>query len=386
MALLGQYFTTDIDLQNKVCEFIQNEPNESNEKILEPSVGRGDLVRCVLNKYPDAKFDMYEIDSTIKPLSDISEIIYEDFLKTSIDTQYKTIIGNPPYIRTKKGNLYIDFIEKCWELLTNDYGELIFIVPSDFFKLTSASSILMRMMDTGTFTHIYHPHDELRFEGATIDVVVFRYCKNIDLPKNVLYNDEIMNIVNTDGLITFEPYNEIKKNMCKFEDIFNIYVGIVSGKEDIYKNNLLGNINVLNGKNIIDRYIFIRSFPSEDDTINSYLLDHKEELMNRKIRKFDEHNWFEWGALRNINAVNNNIGKDCIYIYNLTRKKEVAFIGKVGYFGGNLLMLLPKIPCDLFKIISYLNNDSFKNNFIFSGRFKIGHRQLSKSLISITEF
>lgn len=37
---LGQYFTTDLSLQKKVYEFIQNDP----KIILEPSVGKGHLV------------------------------------------------------------------------------------------------------------------------------------------------------------------------------------------------------------------------------------------------------------------------------------------------------------------------------------------------------
>ena len=60
-------------------------------------------------------------------------------------------------------------------------GELIFIIPSDFFKLTSASKLLNNMILNGTFTHIYHPHNEKLFENASIDVIVFRYCKNNNL-------------------------------------------------------------------------------------------------------------------------------------------------------------------------------------------------------------
>ena len=56
---------------------------------------------------------MYEIDNTIKLLDEIQKdnIIYGDFMKQNILKKYKTIIGNPPYVRTKKGNLYIDFTE-----------------------------------------------------------------------------------------------------------------------------------------------------------------------------------------------------------------------------------------------------------------------------------
>ena len=81
--------------------------------------------------------------------------------------------------------MYIEFTEKCYNLL-DDNGELIFIVPSDFLKLTSASKLLNVMMTNGTFTHIFHPHNEKMFENASIDVIVFRYCKNSLIDKKVL--------------------------------------------------------------------------------------------------------------------------------------------------------------------------------------------------------
>lgn len=376
MNMLGQYFTKNNELKKKIYEFILNNPIN----ILEPSIGQGDLVKYVIERKKNIKFDMYEIDEKINLLDGInkSDVIYSDFMKQIITKKYKTIIGNPPYIRTKKGNLYIDFTEKCYNLLENN-GELIFIVPSDFLKLTSASKLLNEMMKNGSFTHIYHPHNEKMFENASVDIIIFRYCKNNLIEKKVLYNDKLLYIKNINGLITF--YEEDNNNNQLFKDYFDIYVGIVSGKDDIYKNKELGNINVLNGKNKVDKYIYIEKYPCENKNINKYLLENKVELLKRKIKKFNENNWFEWGAPRNIKTINNNIGKKCIYIYNLTRQKEISFIGEVNYFGNNLIMLIPKKECDLDKIILYLNSDLFKKNYIFSGRFKIGHRQISNSFM-----
>ena len=373
---LGQYYTTHNDLKEKVYEFILNSPTI----ILEPSLGRGDLVIFITNKLPSIIFDMYEIDTQIKLLDNIEQdkVVYGDFMVQSITKTYKTIIGNPPYVRTKKGNLYIDFIEKCYELLDLD-GELIFIVPSDFLKLTCASKLLNVMMTQGTFTHIFHPHNENMFENASIDVIVFRYCKNNLLDKRVLYNDKKLYITNSNGLITFNI--EENSNSVLFKDYFDIYVGLVSGKEEVYKNEELGNLEVLTGHNKLDKYIYIQNFPCENEKINEHLLHYKNELIIRGIRKFNEKNWFEWGAPRNIGAINSNLGKDCIYIYNLTRKQDVAFLGKVNYFGGGLLMLKPKKKCNLNTIIVYLNSNTFKDNFMFSGRFKIGHRQICNSYI-----
>jgi adenine-specific DNA-methyltransferase len=217
------------------------------------------------------------------------------------------------------------------------------------------------------------------FENASIDVIVFRYCKNNSLEKIVMYNDKLLYITNNNGLITFTE--DEKENSISFSDYFHIYVGFVSGKEDVFKNNELGTMTVLNGKNKVEKYICISTFPSSVPAINEHLLKHKEVLISRKIKKFDENNWYQWGAMRNVSSILQHVGKDCIYIYNLTRNTNVAFVDKVQYFGGSLIMLVPKRSCDLSCIVSYLNSHEFKRNFMFSGRFKIGHRGISKSFI-----
>lgn len=374
---LGQYFTTHLSLKEMVYKFILNNPL----CILEPSIGQGDLVSYVTSMASTIIFDMYEIDDTIKIMDNIdkSKIIFGDFLQQTVNKLYKTIIGNPPYVKTKKGNLYIDFIEKCVNLL-EDNGELIFIIPSDFFKLTSASKLLNNMMNNGTFTHIYHPHNENLFENASIDIIIFRYYKNKNIEKKVLYNDTPMFILNSNGLITF-TVNKIEDTYV-IKDFFDIYVGLVSGKDSIYKNTEFGNINILNGENKMSKYIYIEKFPDINDNINNYLLLHKKILLERQIKQFNEKNWFEWGAPRNIKIIKKNINKPCIYIYNLTRNIKVAFVGKVNYFSGNLIMLIPKIECNIHKTVEFLNSNNFKDNFLFSGRFKIGHRQLSYSYIA----
>lgn len=371
---LGQYFTTSNVLKEKLFEFILNKP----ENILEPSIGRGDLVSFVASKLPDVTFDSYEIDKTIKLLDGIENVVYCDFLNEVITKKYKTIIGNPPFIRTKTGNLYIDFTKKCYELLENN-GELIFIVPSDFLKLTSASKLLDTMMKNGTFTHIYHPTEENLFANASINIIIFRYCKNKKVSKKTLYNDDLLYITNSIGMITFGK--EANIDTVLFSDYFDIYVGLVSGKESVYKNEEFGNITVLTSEEKSEKYIFIQEYPTDNEELDKYLLSHKKSLIQRGIRSFNETNWFEWGAPRNLKTIKENIGKDCIYVNMLTRKANIAFVGKITYFGGSLIMLKPKKTCDLDKIIAYMNSEKFKTNFTFSGRCKIGHRQISNSFI-----
>lgn len=377
----GQYFTKSIELQECVYKFILN----GSCCILEPSVGRGDLVKFIQEKNKNIKFDMYEIDNNIKVLSGINrdDIIYDDFLKQDINKKYDTIIGNPPYIKNKDGNIYIKFIEKCYNLL-NENGELIFIIPSDFFKLTSSVKIINIMLKNGHFTHIFHPNKENYFENASIDIIIFRYCKNKYLDNIVQYNDGIRHLYNSDGLIFFSD-TAINYNN-KISEYFDIYVGMVSGKEDIYKNSKIGNIQLLNGENKIDKYILIEKYPSGEKEIDEYLIKNKKKLMERKIKNFNEKNWYEWGAPRNIQSIKKYENEECIYIYNLTRNNNIAFKGNIMYFGGGLLMLRPKKEINLDKFIKFLNNEDFKKNFLYSGRFKIGHRQLSNFLFDASNF
>ena len=90
-------------------------------------------------------------------------------------------------------------------------------------------------MINGTFTHIFHPHNEKMFENASIDVIVFRYCKNNLIEKKVLYNDKPLYITNSKGLITFGK--EENNNSIIFQDYFDICVGLVSGKEEVYQKH-----------------------------------------------------------------------------------------------------------------------------------------------------
>ena len=367
----GQYFTKNLSLKKCVIDFIKNKP----DIILEPSIGRGDLVDYILMNM-SVDFDMCEIDKNIKLLDSIdkNKLQYGDFMKIKFK-KYDTIIGNPPYVKTKKGNLYIDFIEKCYNLL-NDKGELIFIVPSDFFKLTSSNELLSDMISMGNFTHIYHPHKENLFENASIDVIVFRYCKDNTLEKTTLYNNEIKFLIESSGLITFSNEKIIMDK--KLSDYFEISVGMVCGRENVYRNKEIGNLDLLSGKDSYTKYIYIDKFPSDDIKINEHLLKNKDDLINRRIRKFNENNWFEWGAPRNINKMKKYKGQDCIYVKGISRSEKIAFIGKVDYFGG-LIMMRPIKKCNLEKVVEYLNSDNFKKNFMYSGRFKIGQGQLCNS-------
>lgn len=374
---MGQYFTISDELQKFVFEKVKNKSN----LLLEPSFGAGHLLKKF--KEYDINYPMicYELDTSVKSVITFNQYqtpIYGDFTTQTITTKFKTIIGNPPFVKQKTGNLYIKFIELCYNYLDND-GELIFIVPSDFIKLTSAASLINKMTENGCFTDFLFPHDEKLFEGASIDVVVFRYEKGIKNKKTIVNGKEVFCNINK-GIITF---SDSEVSGMPIDSTFNVYVGLVSGRDEIYRVPF-GNANILNDKDKVEKYIFTDTFPTKNKKIDSHLLEHKTELLERKIKKFSEKNWFEWGAPRNISSILKYWGKSCIYIRNMTRNKEVAFIGKVQYFGGSLLCLVPKEDItepEIKKIVEHINSTTFQKDYIYSGRFKIGHKQISSAII-----
>lgn len=360
---LGQYFTKDKTLQNNVKKLVKNETGD----ILEPCIGRGDLVSI----FPSRTFDMYEIDTSIDFLENIdkSKIVFGDFLQQEITKKYHTIVSNPPYVKCKDGNLYIKFIEKCFELLHSG-GEMIFIIASDFFKKTHCSNIIKRMVNNGSFTDIFHPESEKLFDYANVNVLIFRYIKDVKINK-CNYNNELLYVNECHGIITFDK--SIKS--ISISENFEVKVGMVSGNENVFKQPF-GNVAFIRSENVLEKYIFITDLPTENRIINEHLIKHKTELLNRKIRKFNESNWFEFGALRNYKFIKDNFGKKCIYVYTVTRNKIVAFIGNVGYFSANLLCMFPKNTQNLHKMVDYINSADFKKNYTYSGKFVIGQKQL----------
>ena len=370
---LGQYFTVSPMLQQSVFDLVQNK----GSPLLEPSFGAGHLLIPFLASNPSYPMTCYELDTTVKPIitpNNNQHLIYGDFTKQTLQPKFRTIIGNPPYVQRRGAiNLYLEFIERCLDLLDGAGAEMIFIVPSDFIKLSRAAPLLERMMATGAFTHFLFPNNEGLFSGAAVDVLVFRYEVGRASTEGTLVNGESKFCTLTNGIITFADTPSAAGPVMS--DLFTIHVGLVSGKDEVYKVPF-GNIEVLADKDKRDRFIFATSYPTGNAEIDTHLAAHKAALMERRIKKFTEENWFEWGAPRNRQTMDTKKGQPCIYVRTLTRKQEVAFVGTVEPFGGALLCMIPKEPMALEEITALLNNPNTQKEYLYSGRFKIGQKQL----------
>jgi adenine-specific DNA-methyltransferase len=380
---LGQYFTTNTILLEKLYSFIKN----THGSILEPSIGAGNIIDYIVKQDINTSFRSItgiEIDKSIDMIDDVKkcpnlQIIYQDFLEYTTTTKFSTIVGNPPYVKRKNcRNIYIDFIDRCIDLL-DEHGELILIIPSDFFQLTSASSVKKKMIDIGSITHIFHANSETLFKNASQDVLIFRY----ELGRNTnkcYYNGNEREVIFKKGNIYFIEKDD-NNTYVSMSDIFDIKVGMVSGADEVFKTDHYGNIEIRTS-NGIRKYLYLESLP-EDDDIKEYMLANKTKLLSRRIKTFNENNWYQWGCPRNIRFMEENKGKDCIYATTLTRKLPVFKKGIVEKFDGSVLCLLPKNDkVNIDKVLTYLNSQEFLTTFLFSGRYKIGQKSLSDCNIS----
>ena len=385
----GQYFTTHPTLHAKVNALIRNAPS----RILEPSSGRGDLVEAVAAVHPQAGWDCYELDERLPWIpSSVPPPTIGDFLqRIPDDRRYATIVGNPPYVQIPGGNLYIAFVRKCVDLLA-DNGELVFIVPSEFFTRTSAAGALRYMLSVGNFTDVWRPHREDLFANASVDVMVFRYEIGASTAASVCYNDAerwLCPKACLTGIVTFQlTAAGGGGNSVRIDSLFDVYVGIVSGKDAVFKHDSLGNLRVRSSESKVDNFVCaMRDWTTLSSEAQQYLSERRAVLETRRIQKrWTDANWYQWGALRNVAAVNVHKGKACLYVKNTTRNATVCFEGRVEWFGGSLLMLVPKLKqadVDLSVIRDALNTPDFVAQHTYAGRFKIGHRVLCHTAVTV---
>ena len=349
--------------------------------ILEPSSGDGVFTNHIKSN-SNREITSIEIDPESKRYS----FITMDFFDYSEDNKFSTIIGNPPYVSFKnitndtlskskskeylqsydnRTNLYILFIRKCIEHL-EDGGEVIFITPREFIKATSSIKLNKHLYESGTITHWYEYGDEVLFEGYSPTVVVWRYQKG-DFSRKTLTNSTERDFILSEGQISFMD----KSNTIKFSDLFFVKVGAVSGKDKIFTSEN-GNIDFVcsytNKTGELKRMIY--------DIKHDDLLEHKDLLINRKIKKFNEDTWWKWG--RGLYESDS----DRIYVNCKTRNTNPFFLNDCKYYDGSVLAIFPKEPMDTEKAMDLLNEvDWDMMGFKAGGRFCYTQRSLENSYL-----
>jgi adenine-specific DNA-methyltransferase len=371
---LGQVFTPD-NIASDMIKLIKR-----GSRVLEPSCGDGVFNNLLRENYQNVV--SIELDPNHCP----EDSLNIDFFDYPVDEKFDTILGNPPYVAGKKilkstlekinsklithgkSNLYLYFIEKCINHLTDD-GELIFITPREFIKNTSSYGLNKFIFDTGTITHWYEFGDEVIFKGYSPSVVIFRFekgnftrkTKTRNGVKDFIYSNG--QLLFTDGLVG-----------TKLGDLFEVKVGGVSGKDEIFaeesgETEFVCSYTAQTGN--LKRFHY--------NVINDYILSHKDTLIKRKIKGFNETNWWMWG--RDYFKSERNR----IYVNSKTRNKNPFFTHDCKNYDGSVLALIPKtdeVEANINMYLNKLNKTNWEElGFKVGGRFIFSQKTLQNIII-----
>ena len=367
--MLGQFFTPP-EIVEKMLSLRQN-----FSRILEPSAGNGAFLSML-----EASAVGIEIDKSIK-VSD-ERLIFSDFFEYPLSNKFETIIGNPPYVRyrdipsatramlpmelfDKSSNLFLFFIAKCVEHLV-DGGELIFITPRDFLKLTSAKQMNEMLYNAGSMTHYYELGDASIFEGATPNCAIWRWEKG-RMERGMVTGGEFHY---RNGQIWFGD----ARPDTHLSDFFDIKVGAVSAADDIFENDRYGTTQMVCSRTAMTGETRNMIYNQHHECLDP----HKERLINRKIKKFDESNWWMWGR-----DYHQRQGER-IYVNGKTRHEKPFFVSDIEAYDGSVLALFPKHDFSLSKAAAILNKIDWSNlGFVCDGRALFTQRSLATAPVGI---
>ena len=114
--------------------------------LLEPAVGTGNLLKY-LNLDDYNRIDIFDIKKEYLDRCPIKGNIikyHTDFIKKQINTSYKNIILNPPYIRFQDLSIeYREFIKKNWNILSNGNIDIYYVFIIKCLELLDKDGIMI---------------------------------------------------------------------------------------------------------------------------------------------------------------------------------------------------------------------------------------------------
>ena len=372
IARLGQVFTPEAVVRRMLAL------RRNAGRVLEPSCGDGAFAR----QLPGCT--AIEVDARHCPPG----ALHQDFFAYPESEKFATIVGNPPYVRYQdipettrawlptehfdgRSNLYLFFIEKCLRHLEPG-GELIFITPRDFLKATSAVYLNRLLYEAGTITDFIELGDARIFEGATPNCAIWRFERG-NFSRRTRYDAgeglEDRHFLYAGGHLAFTHADYT----VPLADLFSVKVGAVSGADAIFASEKHGTMDFVCSHTAktgaTKRMIFQTPHPA--------LKRHKKALLARRIRRFDEQTWWQWGRLHPISE------RPRLYVNCKTRSPDPFFLHPCRNFDGAILALFPHDPAaDLEKLCAMLNLvDWAELGFVCDGRYLFAQRSLQQALL-----
>lgn len=204
--IFGQFYTSNIVANFMVDLSLANKKG----RVLEPCFGKGIFIDALLEK-GFSNIKGYEIDEdnyNFVKKDKKAEFILSDYLKADINEKFDLIIGNPPYVHWNNINkdirdllsenkFWTKYSNGEWDLLyafiiwsiekLKENGELIFIVPYNWFNSTYADSLRKYLIDNGQFEVIIHFGEFKLFKDCYPNNIIFRYRKTKSKNKPLIF-------------------------------------------------------------------------------------------------------------------------------------------------------------------------------------------------------
>lgn len=360
-------------------------------RVLEPACGDG----AFLQHFPFALG--IEIDARHAPAG--ARVM--DFFELPESESFATIIGNPPYVRYQdivaetrrharhsvldgRANLYLFFIEKCLRHLAPG-GELVFITPRDFVKATSAVPLNRLLHTAGTITDFVDLGDSRLFDGATPNCAIWRFERD-NFSRRTRYavhgvagglagmtrlQWEERHFVESGGHLLFTRGDYA----LQLADIAFVKVGAVSGADDLYANEEHGNRSFVCSATLTTGETRRMLWCEPGQPPPATLLPHKDRLIARRIRPFDESNWWNWGR-----GYHQSV-QPRVYVNCKTRRPQPFFVHRCTHYDGAVLAIFPRDQAvDVQVLAAALNAVDWADlGFVCDGRFLFTQRSLEQT-------
>lgn len=386
VALLGQVFTPDPVVRAMLAL------RRNRGRILEPSCGDGAFLRHL----PGAVG--IEFDAGHCPPGALNL----DFFAFPEGEKFDTIIGNPPYVRFQdipettrrllrlehfdgRSNLYLFFIEKCLRHLAPG-GELIFITPRDFLKATSAVRLNRLLFEHGTITDAIELGDTRVFDDAVPNCLIWRFelgrfgrgMRHAEIGVGTPLHAALAaprwqnrHLVECAGHLMFAR----GEYPLRLSEVAFVKVGAVSGADEIYVDPVHGNRDFVCSATVRTGRTRRMIWCGPGEPAPPALLPHRARLMARRIRPFDESNWWQWGRGYHQSA------RKRVYVNGRTRAREPFFVHECAHYDGSVLAIFPKDDgIDPIALRDALNAVDWADlGFVCDGRFLFTQRSLENA-------
>lgn len=359
--------------------------------LLEPSVGKGDLLKCLsVTQY---NIDMFDIESEYLDCIEYGNKYCTDFLKYDFKgKRYQNIILNPPYIRFQEldteyrsfiqknwsllnsGNIdiYQAFILKCLELLDVN-GIMVSVTPSTWLYNKSCDKFKKYLFENGLIKEIIDFGSKKVFKGINVYCCITVFTRKTTSPSLEYIYNGVKRHYNPTGIskTTLETICKIKYGIATLRDRIYIHDIPLYPREPCWKKIFKVSKNQIryiiypydkNGKIINES-----EFKLNNPKTYAFLVENKEELSKRDKGKKQYETWYAFGRRQGLLRSDSD-HEQCIYVSTMGPKNFKLFSRpSILFYSG--LMIIPN-SVDQTNII--INNINRNREFIYENSSKRG--------------